>query len=1759
MADSTRTETPPIERATGPEFSREQVLQALDRSLKSLKSRESQLTPKEKWGLKSVETSIENTGNFKRQTEKVELAYQDSQGQTQTISCREGIFINPILLDLDTQIEAELAKGDTADLAKLAQLQQDQRILSANSKQYFDRPSHNKPLWRDKRTEYEAFLISQDERATGDDVANYNLAAMEMASRMELYVPTATTNVDEVDQSTTTVTTTSTTNIAATTAPAASGSPSLSPAAAIPSSTTLPASASVATPPPIVVAPPSSGISSVVPPVTPPASTSPTEGTRRVRAVSGGTDNEDSPSPTNQRDIQDEFVTVTVANRTDDPIKKAYEESEEQLRAEMRRGSAWNPLNWPRKIALRVGEQYFRQRMAMRALKLKQDSDNTYAQMDLIKRQVIGNVSDRQDRDMAERKAAIERATLKFEQNVGLGGERVEEVQGQLKDFMLQEVLRPIINGQVTTELQVQAKLREFVTTHQADEQVKRLFGNEASAYGRQAESFATDLLGMADKVKETMRVKGLTSDQMNEVVKIRFANLTWGANSQAKLNNSTDRAIKWIESKGLRDKYPLGLILNPATVGAATSLAAFAFNRVTGTFGSKAAFAIPGVGLITGAAFGAFRRNYELKTDRAAHQVERAYNMQIPDSAKRRKELEKFTYNTASADQLLNGGGYDVFTAANRTSMAELRSANLSTQPARESLLRRATEIQTRLDFSQQNKVDLITFASRERVQYERLELVKAVAEARVALRRAGMSQNEIDTLSTQFQGEWNRRFTTNVEQQDKAFNSYRLTESAKAAAIGGVTGLTLGFVSQEVLAGLTRFAGGHAANTFIESAVNKIAGHEIFHGGPSAETLQTVFNEKQNFQAPLGDHSIIQVNSAHQVVVNNAANNSPIPGSPTMVLQSNGHITPGGSLPNDLHDEFVKSQFEVHAGSNDEGLSGLLVVKDPTNSGLTVKVPSESHWIVDGKGFDLISNKTRNVLLGHVTFDAQGKMLVDPANVHGVELPHDVLVNGQQQIDVLGPGGEWAKHQSTMSRLDAFYYKYPLIGERNELKVDTFIHDGHTLEVQIQGMTDVSQGPGLKDVNVHPEVITKGQAVLAFIRGDDRTHPIFAFFDNTSGTNFKLDVNDMKTDVTLGDGTKMKMGDLAKMIFDQQKLESQAKIIGVHDGNLGLELLGKKHPELLNVLKLGGDNPDANHPGWMAAGRLMREVNGKLTPITPTDPIHAGDKVVFEDFGAIRGLGKTVPIAAPIPLHETDIIPLQPVAPDIIPPHEAPVVPIPIIPRYPLEAAIMPLIFPDGYYGYLGGGISSELLRGEYAARRSPRFKENPNATLDQQQETTWYLSQLSAAEKTTLAHLESQISRPMDTNCRVAIAMPAYREGKGIYNSLVQFVNQTDTKGASLDPRLYEVVVYDNHPQDVPRDNTFQEIQRFNTTFPDVRVTYLHNAYPTRTTMGRIRRDMTNLILSRSQARKPNNVSGSLIISGIDADTVELSSDYIATLIDEFDKNPKIDALATRIDYPKEAFEKFPTLFAGQRLWEFLETIIREKEKGGSPELPGANSAIRASALAAIGGYNDRSNLGEDLEIGWMLKDARGWDHERVEYVNKVKVITDPRRSIFKHLQNKGVALRYEDWANSDTVRDLNWQELAEKAQPVYSREALEQDLTQSYDLLYGWLKRTNKEGFEHYFDRAMKMLGAEYVIENGKVKITDDSRLVQGLRNANALETAPPVEETQKNRLSEIENRLKTLLVEMRAASPAMRQVLFDEMDKLAQELGNLRKI
>ncbi|MBI4066524.1 hypothetical protein HY411_02300 [Candidatus Gottesmanbacteria bacterium] len=413
-----------------------------------------------------------------------------------------------------------------------------------------------------------------------------------------------------------------------------------------------------------------------------------------------------------------------------------------------------------------------------------------------------------------------------------------------------------------------------------------------------------------------------------------------------------------------------------------------------------------------------------------------------------------------------------------------------------------------------------------------------------------------------------------------------------------------------------------------------------------------------------------------------------------------------------------------------------------------------------------------------------------------------------------------------------------------------------------------------------------------------------------------------------------------------------------------------------------------------------------GKPTDVTTPMFQPTIEQVVTETIPAkITGINGTV-VTNIITLPEAPVVP------------ELPYVPIPIIHRRPLEQAtgLQPSFeihlpeLPQGMY-YSGETLENlqKWVKDHPNLLRTYKKQEQPDGSVlwidkdgkpvvrDVTRERSVmkdYLEEIRASDPTYFAYLESLLAAPqmkgMNEYTRVAVNIPAYLEGKNIYNTLDMYVKQVDKKGQPLNPDLFEINVIVNRRTGTTADNTVAEIERFivdsNARGERFHINYLDVTFdPPYNTVGNARRVMTDLSLMRSLAR-PNQTQP-LYIESEDADLMHVDPKTVVNLVDKLDQNPHLDAAVGIQDRMPEVLMQNDYLFLHRRLEDITGTILERRKKFRPDMNPfwhhwqnrnitgGWNNGYTAESYALIRGYDRMRIMAEDTVLGERISMIRG----------------------------------------------------------------------------------------------------------------------------------------------------------------------------------------
>jgi len=301
----------------------------------------------------------------------------------------------------------------------------------------------------------------------------------------------------------------------------------------------------------------------------------------------------------------------------------------------------------------------------------------------------------------------------------------------------------------------------------------------------------------ISQKYPDVFAQGGLTADNILEAARdFRKIHEHSGALSRLDVNLEVDlglarQAIKTEANLTWIDKV---ISATQRYTGPGTSAEAIGFGVAIGSyFARKPVYWLGGAAGI-GGLMGAMRRNVELKRDLEMHRAERAMGAAEPTAGETRREnAERFVYEMRPSSEVVVEVATltDAFRASPTADTARALTAALADAEARHSL-------------SESRQRDLISFSGATSLERGRLDFMRTLAEAKVALGNNGFSS---DILATAEYTSALEHLGGDMDKIDTRERAYRWSENCKAAVKGAVGGLIVGGITQEALA----YAGDH------------------------------------------------------------------------------------------------------------------------------------------------------------------------------------------------------------------------------------------------------------------------------------------------------------------------------------------------------------------------------------------------------------------------------------------------------------------------------------------------------------------------------------------------------------------------------------------------------------------------------------------------------------------------------------------------------------------------------------------------------------------------------------------------------------------------------------------------------------------------------------------------------------------------------------------------------------------------------------
>jgi glycosyltransferase involved in cell wall biosynthesis len=333
----------------------------------------------------------------------------------------------------------------------------------------------------------------------------------------------------------------------------------------------------------------------------------------------------------------------------------------------------------------------------------------------------------------------------------------------------------------------------------------------------------------------------------------------------------------------------------------------------------------------------------------------------------------------------------------------------------------------------------------------------------------------------------------------------------------------------------------------------------------------------------------------------------------------------------------------------------------------------------------------------------------------------------------------------------------------------------------------------------------------------------------------------------------------------------------------------------------------------------------------------------------------------------------------------------------------------------------------------------------------------------------------------SCRVSIAIPALGEEASMKDTLSHFLKLNN-------PENFEICILDTHPIN-SNDDSERIVREFAQNNPSLNIVYIKREVEQNTNVGESRKFLTDVILQRAQNIADEQKKGNYAIISQDADLELIESpDYVNRVIESFEKESTLEILQGRRELAREALIQAPSVLAAWRTWNTFDRFA-DIESNAVNKTIGMNTAFRATTLAGVGGYNPNLKVGEDLELGWRVRNLKG--NERVKYSPSIGLQGEARRALTASLTGLPIVYMYTRFHENSNLRDKDWQTVISenKDKFKFTQEGYTKEVQALYNLRnreYSWLVPDGK--FDNAFKSTMNAMGVEYTIDNGRVNIT-----------------------------------------------------------------------
>lgn len=567
-----------------------------------------------------------------------------------------------------------------------------------------------------------------------------------------------------------------------------------------------------------------------------------------------------------------------------------------------------------------IAKEYYRQREIASAKKDIKESGNLY----------IRESGTKKDHD-SEMEAIVSRFTSEYDETLHSeagemkgGLDENNQHEKQLKEEII-NLVKEYASGIINEDAFIEEKTRLF----------NGVTGLKKDVMGK-GQMYADNLLEIAKQIKQNIE-HGKKMEEMDLEFDVIVGRAKSGVRTNAQYN-----AVERIVDKITKTK--VGRWFNELTVaavvGGACSIISSSYRSASTAFG-VASFGI-GLGAAVGVA--AIREGKKQEDDRTQHFRDMAKGKTYGEGSKRREEMEKYRYETREASELkksLNKAMEELKNSKDTKRYQELFIMSLGI----------LSQIETRIELSDTQHIDLLSYSNPKAVEKERFELDIARAEAKVEIRKSLSSKPELlqgntfdDTLS-KLKDIIRLQITQGdkgIEAKDREFKKMKAKKVAMKALTTLGIGLAVGGIMQEVKSSFDSNQAG-----FGESLWRK-----VFHKPDDSSTHTTVFESARRFL--FGDHSGFMGGKMEDHVINGA--NIKLPEGADLIPDGHGgyalvvgnheiadglHLNSDGSFT-----DSAKDILEEHGVSLNEQVSH--VAQDTTPAGMVAARPEDFHHVV-------------------------------------------------------------------------------------------------------------------------------------------------------------------------------------------------------------------------------------------------------------------------------------------------------------------------------------------------------------------------------------------------------------------------------------------------------------------------------------------------------------------------------------------------------------------------------------------------------------------------------------------------------------------------------------------------------------------------------------------------------------------------------------------------------------------------------------------